>query len=90
MSNAAIDQNSRQTGIARLKTDGVSLLRLTADPSSQALSVTTDTTGATVPSNFSGTDENGRISWFTVSEDDATQLVALQCDVSGALLIKMI
>lgn len=88
--NAAIDQNSKQTITARLKTDGVTVTRLTADPVTDALYVTTTTSGAVAPTNFAATDDNGRTSWFAVSEDDPTVLVALQCDSTGALLIKTI
>lgn len=88
--NAALDQNSKQTAVARLKSNGVSLIRLTADPVTGSLDVTAITTGAVVPKNLSGTDDNGRTSWFVVSEDNPRQLVALQCDSAGALLVKVI
>lgn len=90
MGNAAIDQNSKQTITARLKTNTLSIVRLVADPSTGALGVTTDTTGASTPTEWAATDENGRTSLFAVSEDDPTQLVALQCDSDGNLLIKEI
>ena len=88
--DAAIDVNSKQTITARLKTDGVTVVRLTADPSTQALDTTTNTTGAVSPASFAATDGNGRSTWFAVSENDSTQLVALQCDASGNLLVKLI
>ena len=88
--NAAIDTNSKQTILARLKTDGVTLTRITADPSTGAMDTTLTTSGAVTPETFSGTDENGRTSWFAVSENDSTVLVALQCDSSGNLLIKLV
>lgn len=90
MSNAAIDANSKQTITARLKTDNTVVTRLTAEPTTQALSTTLITAGAESPTDFSGTDDNGRTTWFAVSEDDPTQLVALQCDSTGALLIKIV
>lgn len=88
--NAAIDANSRPTITARLKTDGVSVTRICADPNTFALCTTTTTSGAVIPSNFAATDDNDRQTWFAVSENDSTQLVALQCDSSGNLLIKLI
>lgn len=88
--NAAIDGNTKQTTTARLKTDGLTVTRLTADPATHALGVTSITAGAVVPKNFSATDENGRTTWFAVSEDDPKQLVALQCDSNGNLLVKII
>lgn len=88
--NAAIDVNSKQTITGRLKTDGLTITRLTADPTLHSLSISTDTSGAVTPKNFSGTDDNGRISLFAVSENNSKQLVALQCDFLGNLLVKMI
>lgn len=88
--NAAIDVNSKQTITARLKDDGVTITRLVANPNTGALSTTTTTSGAVTPTTFAATDENGRTSWFAVSENEPTVLVALQCNSSGALLIKQI
>ncbi len=88
--NAAIDSNSKQTITARLKTDGITIVRITADPTTHAMGVTETTTGGVVPKNFAATDSSGRTSLFAVSENDPTQLVALQCDSNGNLLIKMI
>lgn len=88
--NAALDQNTKQTSTARLKTDGITPTRLTADPNTGVLNVTTSTVGAVVPKNYAATDENGRTTMFAVSESDPTQLVALQCDSNGYLLIKQI
>lgn len=88
MSNAAIDINSRQTITARLKTDGVTNTRLTADPTTGALDTTSTTAGSVPPASWAATDENGRFSWFAVSEDNPKVLVALQCDSTGALLVK--
>jgi hypothetical protein len=88
--NAALDTSSRQTITARLNTDGITVTRITANHSTGAVDVTTVTTGSVTPTNFAGTDENGRTTLFAVSENDPTQLVALQCDSTGALLIKMI
>lgn len=88
--NAALDTNSKQTITARLKTDGVTVTRITANATTHALNVSGTTSGSVVPKNFSATDENGRISLFAVSENDPTVLVALQCDSTGALLVKMI
>lgn len=89
MATAALDQDSKQTATARLKTDGVTITRLKGD-SSGILQTTTTTSGAVIPSTFAATDDNGRMSLFAVSENDSKVLVALQCDASGNLLIKMI
>ncbi len=87
--NAFLDANTRQTATARLETDGVTVTRLMAD-NSGVLQTTTVTAGAVTPTTFAATDDNGRTSWFAVSENDPTVLVALQCDSSGNLLIKEI
>lgn len=88
--DAAIDGNSKATITARLKTDGVTITRITANASTGALTVTETTAGAVTPSTFAATDGNGRASMFAVSQNDSTVLVALQCDSTGALLIKHI
>lgn len=88
--NAAIDTSGKQTATARLKTDGVTVTRLTADAATGGLNVSGDTSGAVTPKSFAATDGSGRTSMFAVSEDDSTQLVALQCDSDGNLLIKLI
>lgn len=90
MSNAALDTNSKQTALARLNTDGISLVRLEANPTLDSLQVNANTSGSVVPTSFAATDDNGRTSWFAVSENNPKQLVALQCDSTGALLIKII
>ena len=90
MSNAAIDGSSKQTITARLNTDGVTIVRLTANVSTGALDITGTTAGSVTPTTFAATDENGRTSMFAVSENDPKVLVALQCDSSGNLLIKSI
>lgn len=92
MSNqtAAIDTSSKASLTARLFTDGLSIVRITADPTKGALKIQTTTAGAVAPTTFAATDANGRGSMFAVSENDETVLVALQCDSNGALLIKMI
>lgn len=88
--NAAIDVNSRQTATARLKTANTTIVRLTCNPTTGALDTTTVTLGAQTPLSWEATDENGRTTLMAVSENDSNQLVALQCDASGYLLIKII
>lgn len=88
--NGAIDMNSRSTITARLKTDGKTVTRLTATPSTGALSITVVTSGGVVPPQFAATDDNDRPTPFAVSENDGVTPVALQCDSTGALLVKEI
>lgn len=87
---AAIDASSKQTMTARLKTDGLTITRINADPATNAMGVSTNILGAVTPSSWAATDENGRISLMAVSEVDGVTPVALQCDSSGNLLIKHI
>lgn len=87
MANAAIDQNSDQTITARLNTDGVTIVRITADDSTHAMKVTDGTTGTPIANNFAATDQNGRPTMFAVSSVDGVTLVPLQADSLGALLI---
>lgn len=75
---------------ARLNTDGVTVTRITANPSTGALSISEITAGSVVPAQFAATDDNDRPTLFAVSENDGVTLVALQCDSSGELLIKII
>lgn len=85
--NAGIDQNSRQTITARLNTDGVTVIKITADPSTNAMLVNDGTTGANVADNWAATDGNGRPTMFAVSSVDGKTLVALQADSTGHLLV---
>ncbi len=88
--NAAIDASGRQTMTARLKTDALTITRLTADASKGSLMVTTNTSGAVTPSTFAATDVNNRKTIFAVSQNDPTVLVALQCASDGSLLVKQV
>lgn len=75
---------------ARLNTDGITITRLTALASTGSLIVDTTTAGSVTPSQFAATDDNDRPTLFAVSEDDGLTPIALQCDSTGALLIKII
>ncbi len=88
--NAAIDASGRQTMTARLKTDGITVTRLTSNPANGAVMITTDVTGAVTPSTFAAIDENHRTTLYAVSYLDPTVLVALQCASNGALLVKQV
>lgn len=88
MSTAAIDRNSKSTMTARLNTDGITITRVTSDPSNGALKIQANTAGSVAPSSRSALDANERPTLLAVSENDPTVLVALQCDSTGALLIK--
>lgn len=88
--NASLDQNSKATILATLNTDGVSLVRVEVNQANGILSTTTSTAGSVTPSEFSFTDENGRDTWFGVSENDGVTPIAVQCNSSGAVLVKAI
>lgn len=87
MSNAAIDSNSKQTIIARLNTDGVTVTRIKANVSTGAMLTSDGITGSVVSNNWAATDESGRTTMFVVSSVDRKTLVALQVDATGHLLI---
>lgn len=86
----AIDVNSRSTITALLKTDASTIERLTANSATGALTTTINTSGAVTPKHYAETDDNDRPTIFAVSEDDRVTPIALQCDSTGALLIKVI
>ena len=85
--NAGIDVNSKATITALLNTDGVTVTRVTINPTNKALSVSNGTTGSVVRS-YAATDSNGRPTLFAVSSVDKKTLVPLQVDSTGHLLIK--
>lgn len=87
--NSAIDVNSKATVSALLKTDARTIIRLVAT-SGGTLFTTTNISGAITPRYFASTDENSRPTLFAVSENDGETPVTLQCDTTGALLIKFI
>lgn len=88
--NASIDVNSKQTILATLNTDGSSLTRIQVNPVNGGLTTTTNTMGSVTPQGRSLIDENGRNSWFGVSENDGKTEVAVQCNSSGTVLVKFI
>jgi len=85
--NSAIDVNNNPTITARLNTDGITVERITANPTTGAVMVNNHTTGTAVAHEFAATDDNGRTTMFAVSSVDRTSLIALQADSTGALLI---
>lgn len=75
---------------AILNTDGSTVIRLEAVAATGTLETTTNTAGSVIPDSFAFTDDNDRPTLFAVSENDEEQLVALQCNSSGQLLVKFI
>lgn len=87
MANAAIDANSKQTITARLNTDGLTVTRIKAAPSTHAMSIDDNTTGSDNGGTYAATDSNGRTAMFAVSSADGVTLVALYANSSGQLLV---
>lgn len=87
MANAALDANSKQTAIARLNSDGVTIIRLKANASDGSLMTDDGTTGTASSSHFSATDANGRTTLFAVSSTDGVTLIPLLATSAGSLLI---
>ena len=87
MANAAIDENGRQSITAFLNTDGSTIARAKADPSTHALLVEDNTTGTDEGGYQAGIDENGRQTLYAESSDGDGELIALYVDADGQLLI---
>ena len=87
MANAPVDQNTQQAMIGVLNTDGKTITRVVASPTTSYLHVNDNTTGTNLADSNSYTDSNGRTTMFAVSSVDGKTLVALNVDSTGALLI---
>lgn len=87
MANAKIDENGQQTATAYLDTDGVTITRIYADPTTHGLAVHDASTGSDNGGNVNTLDENFRPILFAESSAGDGELVALYVDSSGNLLI---
>lgn len=86
--NGAVDVNSRSTITAILNTDGLTIERIVADPSTHRMHVNDGSTGSNNGGSFAYTDDNDRPTLIAVSNADGVTLVGLYADSTGALLIK--
>lgn len=87
MANAGIDENSRPTATAVLNTDGETIVRLMANPTTHVLVVSDGTTGDDNGGEGAFLDENSRPTLFAKSSDGDGALVSLYADTDGRLLI---
>lgn len=87
MTNAYRDENGVPTMIGALNTDGVSIVRITANPTNNALSVDDDTTGDDYRTTNASRDENGVPVLMAVSSTDGVTPVELYVDADGKILI---
>lgn len=87
--NAKNDGNSNPTVICASKADGVTIIQITADPTTHGLSVV-DGTGQTDNGNNNGVamiDQNTNAVWAALSSDGSGSLVEVYGDVSGGKVL---
>lgn len=89
MTNALKDENGRNTLIATLNSDGTSIVRIKADPSTHALKVDDNTTGSDNGNNGGNAmlDENSVPVLIALSSAGDGKIVEVYTDSSGNLLI---
>ncbi len=85
--NAYRDQNSVPTIIAGLETNGSTIVRVTADPATHALSVDDGTGGTDHGPTNDLRDENSVRAFMAVSSDDGVTPVVVYATSDGKLLI---
>lgn len=88
MANAKIDQNGKQTITGLLNTDGKTITKIQADPTTHAMEVADAATGSDNGGTKAATDDNGRPTLFAVSSADGKTPVALYVDSTGHLLVQ--
>ncbi len=87
MSNAALDQNSVRSLTCASSSDGATIIRVLADPSTHALKAVDGGTGSDLGPVNALRDENDRPTWLAVSSADGVTPVVVYADSSGNLLI---
>lgn len=87
MSNASRDENNVPTLLGGLETDGKTLVRIKADPTSHALSVDDDVTGSDHGPTNAPRDENSVPALMGVSSADGKTPVVIYATSAGELLI---
>lgn len=88
MANASRDENSVTTILGIDSTNGISIVKITADPATHGLTAQDGTTGTDFGSNTASRDENFVTTLLAVSEADGVTPVELYVDAAtGALLI---
>lgn len=87
MSNASRDENNVPTIIAPLDSDGTTIVRVLADPTTHLLSVSDGTTGSDFGPEVDARDENSVPAFMAVSSVDGVTPVVVYANSSGELLI---
>lgn len=88
MANASLDENGVSTMTAALDSDGSTIVRIEADPTSHAVMVDDNTTGSDNGPTNALIDGNDRKTLMAVSYLDGVTPVPLYADSSGNLLIQ--
>lgn len=88
MANASKDQNGVNSLIVGLDTDGVTIVRIKADPTDHVLEVSDGTTGTDHGPVNDLRDANNVPALLAVSSTDGLTPVVIYGDSSGNLLIK--
>lgn len=88
MANAITDENNAKGMIAALNTDGETIKRLIANPTTHGLSVSNGTTGSDAGPTYALHDDSGVPSLMAASSSDGTTPVPLYADSSGNLLVQ--
>lgn len=86
--NSYRDENSVPTITAGLNTNGRTITRVVADPTTHAMQVTDGTTGSDSGPTNDLRDENGVDTLMAVSSSDGFTSVVLYTDSSGNLLVQ--
>ena len=87
MSNAERDDNNVPSILGVLNTDGETVTRVKANPSTHALAVNNNTTGSDNGPDHALRDENFVPTLLAVSSADGATLIPLYVDSDGKLLI---
>lgn len=88
MANAYKDENGVSTIIAGLNTNGSTIVRALADPTTHALKVSDGTTGTDHGPTNDLRDDNSVRCWMAVSSADGFTPVVIYADSSGNILTK--
>lgn len=88
MTNAYLDSNGVPTIIAGLNTDGRTIIRVLANPSTHRLNTSDGISGSDHGPVDDLRDENSRIAFMAVSSVDGKTPVVVYANSAGRLLIK--
>ena len=85
--NASKDQNSISTLLGTLNTDGVTLVRIQADPTTHALQCEAGGGGTDLGPTNAPRDENNVPALMAISSADGVTPVVVYADAGGHLLV---